>query len=241
MKGLVLSMAMVLVLMAGGPAVAADATAAVDLNSAYVWRGITFNDGLVAQPSIDVTNGSFGINVWGNFDIDDYDNTLDDDEFSEIDITLYYNFSLEPVDIGLGFIEYLFPAGAEGTREAYLSLELPIAGGLSFGTTAYYDVDEVHGWYGNMALAYGLDLTDALGLELSAGAGCADKDYAEAYGGEKGGWYDYSLSLGLSYTVSEALSLGASINYTDTLDKDVLPDDLVDTSLYGGISVAYAF
>jgi len=232
---------MALVLMTGKPAPAAEATTAVDLNSAYVWRGITFNDGLVAQPSIDVSKNGFGINVWGNFDIGDYNDTLDDDEFSEIDITLYYGFCLKPVNIGLGFIEYLFPAGGEGTREAYVSLELPVAGGLSFGATAYYDVDEVHGWYGKATVSYGLDLTGALGLEVSAAAGCADKDYARAYGGEHGGWYDYGLSLGISYAVTDALSLGARINYTDTLDDEVLTDDMVDTSLYGGVGVAYAF
>ncbi|HMA84159.1 MAG TPA: hypothetical protein VKN73_00520, partial [Desulfosalsimonadaceae bacterium] len=48
-----------------------------DVVSAYVWRGITFNDGLVVQPYVDVAAGNgFAINVWGNYDIDDYDNTL---------------------------------------------------------------------------------------------------------------------------------------------------------------------
>ena len=55
-----------------GLAQAADVSAALDLNSAYMWRGLTFNDGLVAQPSIDVAAPhGIGINVWGNFDIDD--------------------------------------------------------------------------------------------------------------------------------------------------------------------------
>ena len=74
-----------LICLAATPVMAASATAAVDINSAYVWRGITFNDGLVIQPSIDVAaDNGLGINVWGNYDIDDYDNTLDDKEFSEI-------------------------------------------------------------------------------------------------------------------------------------------------------------
>jgi hypothetical protein len=241
MKGLILGLAMAMVVWAGGSALAADATAKLDVNSAYVWRGITFNDGLVAQPSIDVSKNGFGVNVWGNFDIDDYDNTLDDNEFSEVDITLYYGFTFKTVDIGLGLIEYLFPAGADGTREAYVSLEVPVFGGLSAGTTAYYDNDQIHGWYGNAGLTYGQDLIDKLGLEASAKAGYADKDYAVAYGGEDSGFYDYTLSLSLSYSATEALTLGAAINYADTLDEEALPDELVDTNLYGGINVAYAF
>lgn len=242
MKRLTFCMAIVLFILASGTAaVAADASVAIDLNSAYVWRGITFNDGLVIQPSIDVSRGGFGINVWGNFDIDDYDDTLDDKEFSEIDVTLYYGFTLDPVDISLGYVEYLFPAGGEGTREAYLNLGTPIVDGLSIGVTAYYDVDEVHGWYGNIALSYEKKITDTLGIDVSAGAGCADKSYAEAYGGEDSGLYDYTFSLGISYALSKGLGLRAGISYADTLDEDVLPDDLVDTNLYGGINVSYLF
>ncbi|MEW6078448.1 MAG: MltA-interacting MipA family protein [Thermodesulfobacteriota bacterium] len=241
MKKTLFYLAAVVVLMTGGQALAAEATGAIDVNSAYVWRGITFNDGLVVQPSIDVTSGGFGINVWGNYDVGDYDNTLDDNEFSEIDITPYYGFSLQNVEIELGLAEYLFPAGEDGTRELYASLGWPVLGGLSLGLAAYCDVDEVDGWYGNLSASYGLDVTDALGVEVSAAAGLADTDFAEAYGGDDGGWYDYCFSLKSAYTVSDALSLEASINYSDTLDKDVLPDDVVDTNLYGGISVAYTF
>ena len=76
--------------LASTPAMAAEATAALDINSAYVWRGQTFNDGVVLQPSIDVAaENGLGINVWGNYDIGDYNNTLDEDEFSEIDLTVF--------------------------------------------------------------------------------------------------------------------------------------------------------
>ena len=97
-------------------AYAADVTGGVDFASAYVWRGITFNDGMVAQPYLDVASAGFGINIWGNMDIDDYDNTLDSGEFSELDLTLSYGFSLDPVDVRLGYIEYLFPADLATAR-----------------------------------------------------------------------------------------------------------------------------
>jgi hypothetical protein len=74
-----------------------------------------------------------------------------------------------------------------------------------------------------------------------AKAGYADEDYAVAYGGEDSGFYDYLLSLSLSYAATETLTLGANINYTDSLDEDTLPDELVDTDVFGGINVAYAF
>jgi len=65
----------------------ADATFAVDTYSAYVWRGITFNEGMVVQPSIDIAKGGFGLNLWGNLDVGSYNETLNEGEFSEVDFT----------------------------------------------------------------------------------------------------------------------------------------------------------
>ena len=50
----------------------------VDVNSAYVWRGVTRNDGPAVQPWVDleVAEG-FRVHVWGNLDLDDYDGAVD--------------------------------------------------------------------------------------------------------------------------------------------------------------------
>ena len=244
MKRLIPVIALAIVL-ASSSVWAADATLALDMNSAYVWRGITFNDGLVAQPSIDVSKDGFGVNVWANWDIDDYDDTLDDNEFSEVDLTVYYGFSLQKLEVGVGLIEYLFPVASGSTTEAYVSLSLPIVGGLSVGTTFYYDFDEVDGYYADLGLTYAMDLTDQFGIEAGVRAAYADEDFAEAYGGTDSGLYDYTISLSASYTVTEAWSVSASVNYTDSLDDDALPDvedgGGVDVNFYGGVGVAYAF
>src|SRR6056297_3554188 len=130
--GVVILSVLFLAIGAAGTALGAEAAAGADVASAYVWRGITFNDGLVVQPYVDVAAGNgFAINVWGNYDIDDYDNTLDENEFSEVDLTLSYALPIEPVDITIGHIEYLFPTGGSGTSEVFLSAYINPAGGLS--------------------------------------------------------------------------------------------------------------
>lgn len=239
----VITLAIVLI---GSTVWAADVTGALDLNSAYVWRGITFNDGLVAQPSIDVAKGGFGFNVWGNFDLSDYNDNIDQYNFSEVDLTLSYGFSISKLDVGVGVIEYLFPATAKtaapGTRELYVSLSHPIIGGLSAGLDFYYDVDEIHGYYGDLSLTYGMDLMDKLSLEAGGKVGYAEKEWAmAANSGEAGGWHNYNVGLGLAYAVSDALGVGASINYADTMDKKVLSNELAKTNFYGGINVSYSF
>ena len=224
---------------------AADATVGIDMNSAYVWRGITFNDGFVLQPSIDVANGGFGLNVWGNIDVGDYDDALDTGEFSEVDITLSYAFDTDPVGVTIGYIEYIFPiteAAADtaeedlclGTRELFVSFGMDIVGALSGGLDIYYDIDEFKDIYTNLSLAYSASLSDKTSLDLGAAMGYYFFDDDDA----DDGLFDYALSAGLGYAVSDSLSIGASINYVDSFDEDRLE---TDTNFFGGVSIAYGF
>jgi len=242
-------------LVASGTAFAADATTAVDINSAYVWRGMTFNDGLVVQPSVNVVSGGFGLNVWGNLDVDDYDDTLKSGEFSEVDLTLSYTHQAGPVAITAGYIEYMFPTiktttikeseevtreafegGALGTREVYLDAIVKPVDGVSVGLASYYDFDEVEDYYLNPYLGYGMELMPKLSMSLRAGAGYAGKDFA---GSKDPGFFDYTLSMGLTYAVMDNVSLSGRLAYTDSIDKDVLVAQ--DTNFYGGAGVAVTF
>jgi uncharacterized protein (TIGR02001 family) len=236
-----------LVGMAAGPAVAAEATAAVDFASAYVWRGLTFNDGFVIQPSIDVAaKNGFGVNVWGNYDVSDYDNNVSSNDFQEVDLTLYYSKTFGKLDAGVGVINYLFPQGGDETTEAYLSLGYPIVGGLSASLTIYYDFeafDELS--YANLALTYAYDITDKVSLEAGASAGWAGEDFSASYGGEDSGLWDYTLSLSVGYAITDALSASAGVTHVGALDDDNLVDGntpgTLDTETYATVGVAYAF
>lgn len=242
-------LAMVMVLgtfLAGGHASAAEVTAGVDINSAYVWRGMTFNDGAVLQPSLDVTQGGFGVNVWGNLDMDDYDGAVDSGEFSEVDLTLSYSWSMGAVDAGVGYIEYLFPTtdagGGLGTRELFVSLSMGLPMDFSCSLDMYYDIDEVEDFYASLGIGYALALSDKLGLDAGASIAWAGDEYC---GDSDAGFYDYKLSLSLSYAVTEAFSVSGSVVYVDSLDDDNLVDvddgGPLDVKTYCGISLSYAF
>jgi hypothetical protein len=215
---------------------AAEASFTTDVNSAYVWRGITFNDGVVVQPSLDVTKGGFGFNVWGNLDVDDYDNSLDDGEFSEIDLTLSYGFDIKSVSISFGYIEYLFPAGGLGTREVYGSVSVEPFDGFHTGINVYYDFDEVEDYYMSMNIGYSRELIEKLSMNIDLTAGYAGEDMSA---GTDSGLHDYNISLGLGYAVTDTLSASGFVAYTDSFDDDVLPEQDVD--LYGGIGASYSF
>ena len=224
-----------------GTVSAADVTVGADVNSAYVWRGITFNDGLVFQPSLDIGYKGFGINVWGNLDIGDYDDSLDSGDFSEVDFTLSYGFAVDRFSFGLGYIEYLFPGsnGGEGTRELYGTVTVDIYKGLYAGLGLYYDVEAIDDFYANGSIGFATDITEAISIDVSATAGYAGDDWAIANTGTDGGFHEYTLSASGTYTVVENLDVSIYLNYTDSLDDDVLADQ--DVNFFGGIGFYYAF
>ena len=225
-----------------GSALAADVTVGSDFMSAYVWRGLTFNDEGVMQPSLDVAHESgVSINVWGNLDFGDYDGAVDSGKFSEVDLSLGYTVPVEGFDLALGVINYMFPqAGSDTTTsEAFVSAGISLTEKLSVGLDVYYDFDQVDDFYGSANVGYSLPLNDELALDLGASIGAAGEDFAEAYGGSDGGLYDWNVSASTTYTLSEALELGAMVAYTDSVDSDTLPDQ--DTDVYAGGSVYYSF
>ncbi|MFH2059600.1 MAG: MltA-interacting MipA family protein [Pseudomonadota bacterium] len=244
-----LTSAIICIGMISSSALAADVTASINVASAYVWRGQTFNDGAVVQPSIDVAaENGLGINVWANYDADDYNNTLDDHEFSEVDLTAIYGITLGKVDLGAGVIAYLFPASNNElhTSEVYLSAGLEIIEGLSASITGYYDIDRFQEFaYGTLGLTYGYDFSEELGLELGASIGYAGDEFAKAAGGADGGMYDYTVSASMGYTISDAWSLSAGVTYVDAVDDDNLKDKaaggLLDTNTYFYVGISYSF
>jgi len=219
-----------------------DVSAGTDISNAYVWRGITFNDEGVIQPYLDVSHPTIGLgfNVWGNFDLGDFGGVVESGEFSEVDLTFYYNVPIKVFDLSVGYIEYLFPnAGALNTGEIYISVGKELYKGLSAGAAVYFDVDVVNGVYGNINLGYSIPVSEKFSVDVGAAMGIADSDFAASAGGTDSGLFDYNLSLTGSYSITDHLSLGAFLKYTDSFDTDVLPAQITD--IYGGASISYSF
>ena len=230
---------------AASQAEAATATAAMDINSAYVWRGLTGNNGMVLQPSIDVAaDNGFSVNVWGNLDLDDYNGALEEGDFSEIDLTANYAFTLGAVDMKTGVIHYTFPSldNVDATTEIYLGASYGLGYGFTIGSTAYYDIDEANGLYVTLELGYSYDINEKTSLGLGALISYATEDTAEYYGGgTDSGFFNYGLTASLSYNVTDAFGMGVHIALSDSMDDDVLSEDNVNTNFYGGVTLSYTF
>ncbi|HMO49603.1 MAG TPA: MltA-interacting MipA family protein [Kiritimatiellia bacterium] len=229
MKAVVATALMALV---SAPAVrAAEATVGVDVSSAYVWRGITLNDGFVAQPYLEVSGLPIDIGVWGNLDIEDYDGALKEGEFSEVNFYLSYALPIEGVDVAIGYTEYVYPnAEAEADREVNLTLglDLPLAPTLGL----YYGVDGAakENFYAEFGIGHDLEIDENLTLSLGALIGYLYPDEGED------GFHQYELSASLTY---DFVTLG--VKYIGQADDKVLTDDLYDVEVVGTLSLSYTF
>lgn len=226
---------------------AAEVTAGTDIATAYVWRGITFNDEGVIQPSVTVTHpAGFAFNVWANYDLGNFDDRLQDNDFSEVDLTFSYTLDLSPVSLTVGHIEYLFPnAGSDtATGEIYGSAGIELVEGITFTGAVYVDYDEVNDVYGTIGLsvdvgALVLKLPAPWSLSFSSSIGFAGREFVEAYGGEGSGAYDWNLGLTLGYAFNDSLSMSLFIRYVDNFDDEVLLEQEADW--YGGVGIYYSF
>jgi uncharacterized protein (TIGR02001 family) len=230
---------LVLALGTAGRAGAQAVTVDYDLTvaSAYVWRGITFTDGAVFQPSITASHASgFSFNTWGNLDIDDVNGLSGD--FQEVDLTLAYEFGSDAVSASVGLIDYLFPNGVgPETREVFLTLGFDVPLQPSFAV--YYDFDVVEGFYATAAVEHGADFGEGWSYSIGLLAGFASEDFAVvAAGGTDSGLFNGQATFTVSRELAKG-SVGFFVAYTDTLDDDVLPDQEVD--FFGGVSLSLSF
>jgi len=216
---------------------AAEATLSLDIASAYVFRGARLNDGLVMQPGLEVGGlGGLRIGVWGNYDIDDYDDSLAGDQFSEIDIYGSYAIPLECMDLSVGYMEYTFPsAGGDADREISANVGGTLAG-IDLGAGVFYGIDGGldESLYVELFAGKSLNLTDDLGLDLGSALGYASPDDGAD------GFSHFTLSLGVNYA-----SFSAGITYIGQIDDDVLPDVAdgggYDSDVVGTIGTSITF
>jgi len=207
-------------------------SASLDIASAYVFRGVTLNDGLVAQPSLTVSPlPGLSLGVWGNLDLDDYGGKLNGGQFSEVDLTASYAFEIEKLQLTLGYAEYLYPgAGAEADREATLSLALPLP--LAPTVSAYYGLGGAveKNTYVELGVSHEIPIGEDLGLTLGAALGYAIPDDGDS------GFSHYTAQASLGY---KALALTAT--YYGQLNDKVLSDENYDQELVVALKLSMEF
>ena len=215
----------------GTTANAVEVTTGLDIRSAYVFRGVTFNDGFVAQPYIDIEGLPIEFGVWGNFDIEDYDGAVESGQFSEIDIYASYSVPVDVVDLSIGYTEYTFPQGG-GDADREIGVALGLDAMVSPYIAAYYGLDGGidKDIYLELGVGYETEIADDLFLGLGALVGYLSPDEGDS------GFHQYELSASLTYDF-----ITAGVTYYGQIDDDVLTDNAYDVEVVGTLGVAYTF
>lgn len=221
----------------------------LDFCTDYVWRGLVINDEPVLQPSITVTQtigqiGSFSFNIWGNVDFTDYYGT--NNKFSEIDLIASYTLPFDSLGLEVGFIHYTFPSTSDSaTTEVYIIAgyeleDIPLA----FSLGAFYDFDEIDGFYLSAKITSLISLTPKLSLELALSVGYANSGYNLGYFNvSDSSLVDNLASAALIYKVSDSFSLSVYGQYMSLLDsalKDTVPINSRD-KLTGCLNLKFDF
>ena len=229
----------------------AEVSTTFDFASAYVFRGVTYNDGAVFQPGIEASGlgvpeawGGVTIGAWGNYDIGDYDNTLASSEFSEVDWYLSYSLPtfVEGLDLFAGYTEYTYPGALGGAdKEGNVGVGYEVIG-IGLGYTLYFNVGSGEKYYYNEFVAsYGYDFTEELAASVYGSAAYLTSDAP----GQKDGFADGSLGADVSYALNDVWGIGASVTYIAQLDDEVLADGKYgtgyDVDLVGMLSLGASF
>lgn len=230
---------------------AADVSATADFASAYIFRGVTLNDGLVFQPGAKISGfpipaeyGSIAVGTWANYDIGSYGGTLEK-KFSEIDYYATYTLPVKVVDLSTTYTEYTYPAGADTDKEIAFCVGKALGEtGLYTSMTANYGLSGAvnQNWYLQGALGYTKALTETLTFTSGVTVGYAVKDAA------KDGFQDGVGKVGLSYALTKNWAINGSLNYVAQLDDEVLPDATsgvpgsgYDTPVYATLGLSCTF
>jgi len=222
-----------------------------DFASAYVYRGVTLNDGAVFQPGIEVSGfgldegfGSVTVGAWGNWDLDDYALAgVTSSSFSETDWYASYGLPtlVEGLDLFVGYTEYSYGAGSSD-KEANMGAGYEIAG-IGLGLTWYQGVGGLIGTqsYIEFALGYALEITEEFSASIDARLAYLDPAAGTS------GFSDYDIGASVAYLLGDVWSVGASLTYIGQGDDAVLADASLingvgyDVDVVGVLSVAASF
>jgi hypothetical protein len=235
MKKLITTGAVITMVLGTFSANAGDLTASagLDLNTAYIFRGATVNDDVNLNPTMGVDLGSgLSVGTWANFNTDSSD-------FDEVDLTAGYALPMgenAPVGVSLGYTEYLYPNKSGATAaDREVGIVAACSGGTilqpSLGVYLGIDGGIDEQVYLELTSGYTVALSEDLSLDLGATLGyIADRDLAN---GETG-LSHLTLSAGTGVETGFGTA-NIGVSYIVETDDKVLP---VDEDLFLTVGIA---
>ncbi len=215
--------------------------------SKYIWRGMDINNEFVLQPSFTAAVASFSFNVWGNMDTTNYGKKAgygdQAGEFTEIDLTVNYNYSYDIFNLDGGIINYTFPDNVgESTYELYISTSLDTI--FSPTVAVYYDFDEINGFYCNIGASHSFKILPEQQIDVVASIGYGSSNFNKGYFKEdSSGFVDFNIGASISYSINKHVTLKPFVTYSSIVDKDLRKTKTYkhNDNFYGGLSISASF
>jgi hypothetical protein len=199
----------------------------VDLMSHYVWRGFLLTDAFAFQPTIWGKVGNLTASSWSTWSADQEGGPL-----MEHDFTVDYSQAVGKATIGVGYINYLFPAvdgDGDVTNEIYVTSAFATI--LNPTVKVYFDFHEGDGTYLNFGVSHPIPL-GSKGITATPAFAIG---YNHQQWIDESAWNDANFSIKLTIPINARITLGPGIYYSKGLN-DAIPDQF-----YGGLSIVTTF
>lgn len=203
--------------------------------SDYMFRGFRLYDGLSLQPSVTGNlksdYGTLSANLWMHVS---GDSGSDKSKFTELDETIRYTYSIDPVTFTLGNVWYTYPDKDDDIKDsaevfASAALALPLNPVFS----VYHDYDLYDAQYYELGLSHTFSELLGNGATLSPFVAFGFGSNAEKVYKDDG---LEQVTFGSTMTIPVgALSVVPSVNYTAKVD------DATVNQLWLGTSLNYSF
>jgi hypothetical protein len=155
-----------------------------DVTNKYLWRGITYNEGLVLQPNLFASYGNFSAGAWGN--IVAFDKHQDVKQ-NELDLILTYAYSIGKLELDHTLTAYFYPGRPDDppTCEFFLGAGYPI-GAFTLVSSIAADLIAYPGsLYMEHGIEYSVDLTESLAIDAILDFSWGNRKYFDTYVGTK--------------------------------------------------------
>jgi hypothetical protein len=211
----------------------------VNFASAYIWRGIPYNNDAQIRPSLTLEYQAMALRIEGFVDTTNVIGR--EDNFSEVDYTLSYSHDCtERLTVSAGVIYYDYP-GVDFAADAEVFLQLQGRGPAQPVLTIYYDFRNVDGFYVNLGVSHEWELSavhEDLFLMADTSLGWASSNFGQnTLGAKDDVFVALSPGLELEYRASERLHFGWYARYDHLLDSEVRDN----TKAYGNNADNFSF
>ncbi|RPI13298.1 MAG: hypothetical protein EHM58_18760 [Ignavibacteriae bacterium] len=192
-----------------------------DINSKYLWRGISSSEHFVIQPCVSADYKNFNMYVWGNLE----PGIREGNKLNEIDISAGYSAEIKKLTIEPSILLYYLPGDEESetTAELVLRFSRPVFKNIGIFTTHSFDFIKYSGsYYGDAGFTFEKWVSRDIGMNFTAGMGWSSKKFNEYYNDvSKSALNVLFLNMGTTYYFSKYFYVKSKLEVQIILDKEI--------------------